>query len=465
MAKLTLIQPLCDRAEDEGKGHIYFPGSLAIVAGRLQGSGKRVAIQDANVSKLDFTDSEVFGINLIGAPYIPVALKLRDRICETVGKEAKIIMGGQVISGLSSAQFSRLFGFDVINGMDETALRLELGIWGRLPSREKTSLIAGCEVISPELMKQYLSHEISFYLSQGCGFDCDFCAAEHTLVDPTTQKVAKKVRETYRDLEIVEKDLQYLVKLAKGFGINRLSIYLTNLDLFQSPAQLQNFADLLEDIKLQNSGFSFDLRGLCTTSSFMNSVRKKRKVIEDMVEAGLTTIGFGIDGATPEIWESVRKSQNNEDECLESIRISKQEFGITPEILMVVGHAKDTPESLEKAYRFTADMVEEYGAVPRPYVAKDIVPGNAGWKSAENAQRIQTLIDHPEAFQCLDFEALANPISHTSAEARDAVNRAYLQLTSLQGNTSNVIHPQFYPGIDTTEAKLNKENNLGKFDR
>ncbi len=53
---------------------------------------------------------------------------------------------------------------------------------------------------------------------------------------------------------------------------------------------------------------------------------------------------------------------------------------------MVFGHNyKEDKAALDKAYNFfSIEMYNKYGALPRPHVAKDIVPGNDGWFDTSN---------------------------------------------------------------------------------
>ena len=63
-------------------------------------------------------------------------------------------------------------------------------------------------------------------MSQGCKFACDFCAAD------------KLMAERYRDLDVVEDEITTLSDLASGFGMDKMTMYLSSLDLFQSPDKL-----------------------------------------------------------------------------------------------------------------------------------------------------------------------------------------------------------------------------------
>lgn len=63
---------------------------------------------------------DIVGINLLGAPYIPLVKEKIAQIRKQFGEELKIVLGGQVMTtrrGLSNEQFRKLFGTNVFNGM------------------------------------------------------------------------------------------------------------------------------------------------------------------------------------------------------------------------------------------------------------------------------------------------------------------------------------------------------------
>ena len=120
------------------------------------------------------------------------------------------------------------------------------------------------------------------------------------------------------------------------------------------------------------------------------------------MKAGFNTVGFGIDGMTPQVWKSVGKGHNTEDKCLEAIRSAREDFGITPEVLMVFGHVgADTEETLKLAYEFTIDMVHRYRAIPRPHVSKAFIPGNNGWRHPNYSAAVEELLKHLIYFSLL----------------------------------------------------------------
>jgi len=441
--KISFIQPRHTYAPKEGLGHVYKPDSVLIPAARIMEAGGEVsAIQDLNLHPLEpARHANVIGVNLLGAPYIP---EVEKQIGKMVAPDARLVLGGQVVSGLTESQRKKLFGPRFINGNDDTTLAATLGIKTKdLPSIYATSVVPAYEMIPDAEMKQYLSHEFSFFLSQGCRYNCSFCAVtQRTKEDPATEKITA-AKEIYRRPDILEKDLGYLIEKAKKLDVAKLDIYLSNLDVFQTPQKLAEFAEIVNRLKNLHPGFALNMRGLSTVTSFLDAHRNKKypDAIRKMKEAGLHTIGFGIDGGTPEIWKSIQKGHNTGDKCLRAIQVMRQEYGLTPEILMVFGHPQETEESLKAAVTFTEAMIEQYGVTPRPYVAKDVVPGNDYWMAPVNQKRIEFLLQHPQYFQALDYAALPSSISHPDQHMRILVEKYYRQIIEIPGTTTKLIYP------------------------
>jgi len=455
MKPIDLVQPRHNYAnppEVERYGQIYLPTSLHTAGARLLQAGVDVKVYDENIRPSTIS-SESVGVNLLGAPYIPEAISIQRRIHNERNGSLNLILGGQVINGISQEQRMQLFGQNSVNGNDDSELSRALGIDERaLPKPESTSLIPIYEQISDEDMKEYLSREFSLYVSQGCKFACEFCAA------------ARTSKEIYRDINVLEEELSYLVKRAERLGLNKLDIYMSNLDVYQSPDQLLDFARVCKNIKKQNPNFSLNLRGLATVDSFLHARATKREAIEELREAGFDTVGFGVDGVAP-VWKAIKKGHNTEAKCVEAIRSARQDFGITPELLMVFGHAGiDTAETLQMAYAFTQDMAEKYGAIPRPHIAKSFIPGNSGWLKEENAAAIKLLIEHPEAFQCLDFTALPCALTHPDCSIRELAAEYYLKICSIPGNTTKPVKP-IVPRMSEQEIFEVKKYNAGRYDR
>lgn len=458
MKSVDLIQPRHTYAPARGPGHIYLPSSLLAAGSRLLEAGIEVKIHDLNMppNKLN---SAIIGINLVGAPYIPSAIEFQ-KVARRRRRGVKFLLGGQVVSGLSQSQFRGLFKEDSINGNDDAELIKFLGI--QLKAPEQTSLIPGYELIPDEQMRDYLSGEINLYVSQGCQFSCNFCSAVRTTTDSTG--TVNRVRENYRDSEIVEDDLTYLSNRAKRLGLTELSIYMSNLDVFQRPRELQGFAESVKRVR-KETDINIRLRGLSTAKSFLFARNRHSATIESLIEAGLHTVGFGVDGATPEVWKRIGKPINDEENCLEAIRSTRQDYTLIPETIMVFGHAGvDTSESLERSYEFTQHTIDKFGAVPRPQVAKSFVPGNDGWNDPKNAHAISQFLDQPEFFQNLDFNALPSTLTHPDTTLREITASHYLRMAALPGNTTLVVKP-IEPGMTRAQKLEVKRFNEGKYDR
>ena len=461
--KIDLIQPRHNYAPPQGLGHVYMPTSLLTAGARLLNAGVDVTFHDENIRPTKVS-SDYVGFNLLGAPYIPEVINLQDRIRQECG-EKTFLAGGQVISGLSQDQLVQLFGNSTHNGNDDSALARVLGIdRKRLTSPEQTSLIPAYERLDAEAMKMYLSREFSLFVSQGCKFSCDFCAAVRTYKDSETGQTIR-VQESYRHLDVIKTDLDYLVRKAKSFGLEELQLYLSNLDVFQTPAQLLKFVYTVQEVKQSNPDFKIRLRGLATVDSFLRAKEDMPNSIEELVNAGFHTVGFGVDGWTKEVWKAVKKGHNTEEKCLEAIRSSKDDFGITPEILMVFGHpTADTEESLSAAYQVTRMVVENNQAVPRPHVSKDFIPGNKGWRSLEHAKAVESLLAHPESFQSLDFTALPSKLTHPNEKIRELATKYFLKMCELPGNTTQYVKP-ITPDLTPKEIEKVKKFNQNHFDR
>src|SRR3989344_5892105 len=108
MTSITLIQPRHNYApprEESPLGHVYMPTSLLTAGARLLATGAEVQFFDENVNPVPFLDSNYVGINLLGAPYIPEVINLQHRLAQEADEPLHFLLGGQVVSGLTQAQF------------------------------------------------------------------------------------------------------------------------------------------------------------------------------------------------------------------------------------------------------------------------------------------------------------------------------------------------------------------------
>ncbi len=467
MIKVDLIQLRHNYAPSADKhklGHVYMPTSLITAGARLLDAGIDIELHDENLRPRRIS-SNYIGTNLLGAPYIPEAIRLQRELSGETGNDAIHLLGGQTISGLSPSQFRRLFGDSAHNGNSDESLARALNLDStKLRPPENISLVPAYEKIPDEDMQEYLSREFGLYVSQGCKFACDFCAAVRTFRDPATDEL-RKVNEAYRNPKIIRGDLEYLIERAKKLGITELQLYMSNLDVFQNPRELLRFAYAVQEAKEKYPDFEIRLRGLSTADSYLKARDHNRASVEELVKAGFHTIGFGIDGMTPQVWNAVNKGFNTEDRCMEAIRSAREDFGLTPEILMVFGHSDiDTEETLRLAYDFTLYMTDRCNAVPRPHVAKSFIPGNNGWVDQKNAEAVETLIRHPESFQSLDFTALPSTLTHPNGKIRDLITEYYLKVCNIRGNTTLHVKP-ITPEMTPEEIAEVKRYNEGRYDR
>ena len=150
---IQLIQPRHIYAPLSSKnriGHVYMPTSLLTAAARILIAGGEVSICDENLNQCHILSNTV-GINLVGSPYVPVAIGFRDRLRKQFGKEFNLLLGGQVVSGFSIKQLNALFGNNVLDGNHDEILTTTLGIKSTdLPASLNTSLIPSYELLSNE---------------------------------------------------------------------------------------------------------------------------------------------------------------------------------------------------------------------------------------------------------------------------------------------------------------------------
>lgn len=462
---ITLIQPrhiYAPEPSNEKLGHIYMPTSLLAAAAILLNAGLEISILDENIETHSF-DNNALGINLLGAPYIPTAIQYAKSLKRKYDRDFVLILGGQTVSGLSDNQLSQLFGPNVLNGNKTDVLSKAFSIAKQnFQEIEGLSLIPAYSQLSDEYMRLYLKHEFGFYLSQGCKYACSFCAATRSSYDPITKKLTR-IKELYRNLDIAYRDLEYLILKAQSFGISGVQLYLSNLDLFQNPSTLNQFAEKVIQLKGNYHNFSINQRALSTVRSFLHTHKSNPNVIVRMIEAGLHRVGFGIDGATPKIWKETRKPQTK-SECIQAIAIAKEVYGLTPETLMVFGYNElENKTSLQLAYEFARDMYEKYGALPRPHVAKDIVPGNDGWNDKQNEHRVNQFIHSSMLFQNLDFTALPSPYTHPNNQFRELVTKYYLKICHLPPSLTQYVKPES-PSLSKNELNEIRMFNMKRYD-
>lgn len=465
---ITLIQPRHNYAPTEGLWHVHLSAPLPSVKARLQIAGIRdIQLLDANITTPDYEHlSWIVGFNLVGAPYIPEVLNIIERI----PRDVEILLWGQIIGSLSNHEFMRIFHTkgrtNIHNGNNPETLGSIVEVRSQdIPSIKCIDMTSVYADIDDEHMKLYLEREFSVYVSQGCKYNCNFCQA------------AKGRPEIYRELSGFENELTHLVSRAKNFWFNKLSFYMSNLDILQTPEEFTKFLDVIDRIRRNNSWFKIRFRWLCGIESFMNCYFHHHEMLVRAKNLWLQSIGYGIDGATPEVWKSIWKSQNfkkiswgeqwsDQEKAIKTIEWTK-ELGIRPEILMVFWHPKETHESLKLAYTFCAEMQEKYGALPRPHVSKTVIPWAKAWREPRNKDFVEQLLINPDLFQALDYTALASEVTHRNKRLRRETNKWYKKICALDRDATKYVIPNthHYQAIAKRQNTTVQKMNQGKFDR
>ena len=458
--RIQLIQPrhiYAPTSKINQLGHIYLPSSLITIGSILLNENIEIELIDENINT-EYEIYNVVGINLLGAPYIPVVRDFEKRLEKKYSSNYTLFIGGQIVNGLSESDFKNLFGKRTFNGNNLEVLFDFFNQKAPLKRENELSHVSVFNIIDDVDLKLYLEKEFSLYLSQGCKYSCTFCSADRTKVI-NGKKVFRN--EVYRNIDAVIEDLKYLIKKAKQFRLNKLSIYLSNLDLFQTPRSLTIFVDEVDEL-LQREQFDIDFRGLATVASFLKLYKTNITLLEDLKRIGLVRVGYGIDGATAEVYKKTKKPQNSEM-CLDAIRLTA-ELGITPETLMVFGHNnKEDEKSLKKAYEFCKDMFLEYGSLPRPHISKDIVPGNDGWSDFNNSDIIKEFYNDILLFQNLDFTALPSKFTHPDEDFRKLVSEYFIKICSLPSSLTQYVKPYDRAHTDYEKEKIKKFNEY-KYD-
>lgn len=434
---ITLLQPRHTYApsyDEERIGHIYMPTSLLSVAARMLRAGLRVKIVDENFDPW-LPTGEWVGVNLVGAPYVPATLNVIRR-ARNAGSPG-VLLGGQVISGFSATQFASLFGPAARNGESSSEIEAVFGLEpGSVGEPDDVSLISSYKLLTQESLRAYLSNELPFFVSRGCRHSCTFCAARRSVPGKL------RIRESYRHADAMRQDLLFLKESARSFGIDVITLYLTNLDLFQTPERLAELAGILLDTHRANPHVQIRFRALSNVESFVRTHNTRPQLIRDLVDAGLYRLGFGIDGAEASVFQSVRKPHNGTD-ILEPFRLCTLVYGITPETLMVFGHVGiDSEHSMAAARDFAYSVHEQYGALARPHVAKSVVPGNDGWRHSGNNSVTQFLINNPDAFQMLDFTATPSWLTHPEPAFRAVATKYFIETCEIPGAVTQYVLPE-----------------------
>lgn len=459
MHDLTLLQVRHSYApppEEELLGDTSLPNSLLNVQARLERAGVKATIIDHNVTPYKEPDTDTVGLTVLGMPYVPI---VRSMVKKLLDEGRKVLVGGQLVDGLvrkdddvitDRSQFDAFFDKRAIIGNDDASLAAALGIAQEsLRPWKETSLVSSYEELEEASLRHYMSGDIPLELGQGCKKKCTFCGIAEKGI-PT---------ERWRDNIVIEKDLAWLAKKAQELGIETMNFYLTNVDLFQTPRRLNQFATIVERIKGVHQHVRLRFRGLSTVDEFLSVHDKHPEVIRNLVRAGLERLGAGVDGWSYDLWKSIGKLHNDETKCIRFVQIAR-EYGIDPEVLMVYGHARDTEVTMGQANDFLRWSVNDYGATPRPHYAKALIPGNIDWSMAvwHKDPRVDLLYDRPEFCQAMDFCARPSSLTDPDPEVREMKGSYFNEACRMPGTLTQYIEPMDPECSDEENARRMKKN-------
>lgn len=411
-----------------GKNQIWMPVDLLKVASQMDETGIESDIVDLNMEKIPSYagDYDHIAIGVIGAPYIPETME----IARNIQREGKIpLLGGPGVEHLTSDEFEFIYGKGSVQIKNDHDLQKALGV-NELPSVYETPVLNKIFQMPQKKLKRYMENEFSFFVSQGCIYACRFCAAVRN-VPGKIGNVKEKFSET------IEEDLSVLAEKAEYLGVKKLRMYLSSLDLFQTPSGIKEVLKIFAE-KRKQYGIDMELRGLSRVDSLLNALREEPELYKLIPLSGIKTIGFGIDGTTDYIWQSQRKGQLSLSEADMAFK-KCNDLDVVPEALMVMGFNTtgdirgDDHESLNKNIDYSRKCVQEYGVVLRPHVAKDCYPGTEGWQSEYWKDQKKEVLENPYLFKNLDFVAFASEVTHPDPDFRNQVNDTYRSIIYSSG--------------------------------
>jgi len=422
--KTVLFQP----RYPHGKSQVYLPGGLMNLGSRLIRAGIEVSFFDLNLTVLDSVEvctdlvqSDIIGFSVLGHPYIPIVIE-NIKMFRARGFSQRVLVGGEGVVRLQTVDFLRWFGVlgDVVqiknikaepnHGIVEDAdLRHALGI-SELASQFETSMTPMLKRLPEPTRRAYLTSEFSLFLSNGCKFPCEFCSAD------------KNRTEQYRTIDSVRDEIEYICWYFKSIEHTELRIYLSNLDAFQNPKQLEPRLKAIADV-CRMYHITPHVRCLATSRCTFQAVDTDRGLPKRLHSFGLRVVAFGADGADEETWKREGKLHNKLSE-INDVVLMMQRAGILVELLMVIGFQKDKLKALWHDICFSFRKARE-GAVIRPYLGKSRTPSAPGrWMSGQ--KEVEACRRNPKLLLHLDFAMIASRVSHPSLKERWLSTLTYL---------------------------------------
>lgn len=411
--KIFLVQPRYPHGWK--KPQTYLPAAILNLGSRLLNIGIEVGFADLNQSTLSEHEdalrlSDLIGFSILGMPYVSDVIAMIQDL-RRQGYIQPMLIGGQGIARVEPAHFDRWFkglGAVQIRNDQDIAKACDIDP-GQLHSHFDTSMVPMLKRLPDSDLRKYLTSEFALFTSQGCIFSCAFCSA------------AKGQKEQYRTLATFTEELEFVCGYLERIRHKELRLYLTNLDLFQTPEMLEMYLERIKEVA-QLYRLTPRLRGLATSRFTYRAIQADPGLPKRAHECGLEIVAFGADGANEETWRRQNKRHNSLSE-LESICTSMQAAGITVELFMVMGFPDDTFRNLWPGVKFSLRQAMK-GRVIRPYLAKQTPGGN--WPEGDPI--VEKFLARPELLVRLDYSMIGSPHSHPKRGQRLLANLAYLSV-------------------------------------
>ncbi len=416
--KITLIQTKYPHGGGR-KQQIYLPGGLMNLGSRLMAVGMNVAFIDLNNDRWqnhlhDLNTSDVIGFTVLGAPYIPEVIKVIREMRKACMPQ-KILVGGEGVVRLPPEDFDRWFA-----GLNAVQIRNDADITTHckidpftLPSMYETSMVPMLRQLSVQKLFEYFGREWCLFMSQGCAFNCSFCAA------------SKARKEQYHSLGAIREEIEYIASFLEEIGEKDLHIYLSNLDAFQTPQELESRLKIVHEICMRY-GITPHVRCLATSRCTFVACQKDPKLPVRLRGYGLEVVGFGADGADETAWKRQHKEHNSLSE-IEIAVAAMEKSGIKVELLMVVGFIEDGFDAMWKALKFSFWQARKHRTI-RPYLAKSRTPSGT-WQRGDAI--VEGFQKDPTSLRRLDYAMLGSKQTHPRRIQRWMANGVYLTIIGL----------------------------------
>jgi radical SAM superfamily enzyme YgiQ (UPF0313 family) len=404
-----LIQP-----QSPWGAHIYLPNGLLAVAARLQSAGLKWEILDENLGhKLDsrhLQEATAIGIGCLGPPYVSEVLRIGQEIRMKEFTQP-ILIGGEFVKRLTPEQFTRLFGHlsPVIQAGEERDLDRFAGL--KFPSIFEISMGQVIRDLPHAMQEAYFKKEFCIFTSQGCAFNCNFCAA------------SKAQKEQFRERAAFRDEMEAVAFFVRKFGGREpdYEVYCSTLDGFQNPDEMYR-ALLIVENAMKKFDVKLKLRFLATAKCTVRAEARNPGIIERFKEYGVTSVGIGVDGDDAAVWARENKRHNDHSVVSEAFDLLR-DAGIQPEAFMVIGLPGDDTRAIVRggvaSVRFAL-----HGIRPRPYLGKSGVPGSKAWE--EDEALVEMLLGFPVLFREFEYAGLASRITHPDAYQRRVANAVFL---------------------------------------